>query len=269
MPDYENELGVARSAAELGAGIALEQFMGSPEAEIKPDGTWVTEADRAAEDAIRSRISKVFPQHNILGEEEGLRSAQGADPKKGAPTWIVDPIDGTNNYMRGIPVWATLVGLVMDGSPVVGVCSAPALGERYEAAQGAGARWNGRAIEVDPTPQLTRAGVAMSGTDGFYEAGLASFLEVLSRGSFRTRGFGDFWGHVLVARGALHVMVEPRLSIWDYAPLQPIVSEAGGRMTRLDGGALDGECSCLTTNSILHDEVLRLVEETTPSFAGP
>src|SRR2546423_9661869 len=134
--------------------------MHHPPATRKGDGSWVTEADIAAEQAIRARLAEARPGHNMLGEEDGLHAAGGGDPVAGAPTWVVDPIDGTHSYMVGIPLWATLVGLVVDRTVVVGVCHAPGLGETYEAAAGGGARMNGEPIGVRPTSPPEAMGVA-------------------------------------------------------------------------------------------------------------
>jgi histidinol-phosphatase len=245
--------------AELGGRIAMSHYMRDPEARRKPDGTWATEADWKTEAQIRLRIARVWPDHNVLGEEEGLTSAGGGEPRAGAPTWVIDPIDGTNNYIAGIPVWATLVALRVDASNVVGVCHAPALGETYDAARGTGARWNGAPIEVDPLDRLGDALVCLSGAESFLTSGRESFLKELSTSCGRTRGYADFWGHVLVARGAAHVMVETEVNLWDVAALDPIVAEAGGRTTHLDGtSGPPWPGSCLTTNGALHDEVVAL-----------
>jgi histidinol-phosphatase len=258
MSGYPQELDAALSFARAGGRIAMRHFRKQLESRRKADGTWVTEADWAVEAQIRLRIARAFPAHNVLGEEEGLTAAGGGPPVEGAPTWIVDPIDGTNNYMAGIPIWATLVALRVDGRTVVGVAYAPALQETYDAATGAGARCNGAAIEVDPIDDLGGATVLFASIDGWREAGLEREFGELTRRASRTRGFGDFWGHVLVARGSAHVMVEPELSPWDVAALEPIVTEAGGRLTGLDANAWDGG-ACITTNGPLHDEVLALL----------
>ena len=237
----------------------MGHYKREPEVRKKADGTWVSEGDWAAEAQIRLRIARTFPDHNILGEEEGLTAAGGGAATEGAPTWIVDPIDGTNNYIAGIPVWATLVALHVDGRNVVGAACAPALDELYDAADGEGARMNGEAIHVDESvTKLEDAMVVTPGTKEFSEHGLAGFYAKLTHRCRRSRGFGDFWGHMLVARGAAHVMAEPMLSLWDVAALEPIVREAGGRLTTLDGGPAGDETSCLTTNGAVHDEVLAL-----------
>jgi histidinol-phosphatase len=262
MADYSTELEFARDLAQLGGRIALGHFGRAPRSKLKDDGTWVTEADQAVESEIRNIIAEAHPSHNVLGEEQGLASAGGEAPDPEAPTWIIDPIDGTNNFMRGIPIWATLVALRSEDSSVLGVCEAAALGETYEAAEGRGARLNGSPIAVDPVEDLSQAGIAYSGTNAFYTAGLDGLLRELSLRAFRTRGFGDFWGHMLVARGALHVMLEPKLNLWDFAALEPIVREAGGNITRLDGGELSDGSSCLTTNRALHSQIIELAEQT-------
>lgn len=260
MPGYLTELDAALAFARAGGAIALRHFRTQLQSRRKADGTWVTEADWAVEAQIRLRIARVFPEHNVLGEEEGLTASGGGPPVEGAPTWVVDPIDGTNNYMAGIPIWATLVALRVGGRNVVGVAHAPALQETYEAATGAGARCNGDAISVDTTRSLDEATVLFASLGGWRAAGLADGFDRLTRSAWRTRGFGDFWGHVLVARGAAHVMAEPELSLWDVAALEPIVAEAGGKLTGLDGRPWESG-ACVTTNGPLHDEVLGLLRQ--------
>ncbi|HEV2754329.1 MAG TPA: inositol monophosphatase family protein [Actinomycetota bacterium] len=259
--DFTAELDAAREFALAGGKIALGHYRTQLSSKRKADGTWVTEADWAVEAQIRLRIARAFPGHNVLGEEEGLTAAGGGPPVPGAPTWVVDPIDATNNYMAGIPIWATLVALRIDGRSVVGVAHAPALGETYDAAAGAGARCNGDAISVDPRPPLDDAMVVFASATSWAGTPHARGFDELLRRSRRSRGFGDFWGHVLVARGAAHVMVERELSVWDVAALQPIVAEAGGRLTDLDGNEWGERGGCVTTNGTLHDDVLRLLRE--------
>lgn len=255
--DFARELDAALEFALAGGRIALRHYRTQLSSERKADGTWVTEADWAVEAQIRLRIARAFPDHNVLGEEEGLTAAGGGPPAPGAPTWVVDPIDGTNNYMAGIPIWATLVALRVDGRSVAGVVHAPALGETYDAASGAGARCNGKTIGVDPAAALPDATVLFASVTSW--RGNKGFDEMLERAR-RSRGLGDFWGHVLVARGAAHVMAEPDLSVWDVAALQPIVAEAGGRLTDLDGNEWGDRGGCVTTNGTLHDEVLALLK---------
>lgn len=262
MDDLSRILGVALEIAEAGARIAHGHFGKSPRRERKRDGSWVTEADWAAEAQIRLRLARAFPDHNILGEEEGLSAAGGGPPKAGAPTWVVDPIDGTNNFMLGVPIWATLLGLRVDGRSVLGAVVAPALGETYSGAIDLGARLNGSEIHADDETDLSEAVFTYSSIQAFRESGLGDLFDAISAGVWRSRGFGDFWGHMLVARGAAHVMLEPTLSLWDVAALEPIVSEAGGQLTDLQGKPWSDGAPCLTTNGVLHEQILRLSEQT-------
>jgi histidinol-phosphatase len=259
MDDYGEALGFALELAELGGRIAMGHFGTDVQSKRKEDGTWVTEADWAVEAQIRLRIARAFPEHNILGEEEGLTAAGGGEARPGAPTWVIDPIDGTNNYKSAIPIWATLVALQVEGSNVVGVAHAPALSETYQGALGLGARMNGKPIAVDPLDDLGQATILWSGWKNFAEGGLANFYENLAAKAWRTRGFGDFWGHMLVARGAAHAMVEPSLSVWDVAALQPIVTEAGGTLTHMDGFEWSGRGTVLTSNGALHNDIVQIL----------
>jgi histidinol-phosphatase len=236
--------------------IAMRYFSRSPEVFTKQDGTLVTQADREIETVLRGRILERFPGHAVLGEEEGL---SGVEPLAGGPApprWVVDPIDGTNNFAWGIPIFATLIAMQVDGETQVGVVSAPALGERYDAAVGLGARMNGSPITVSGVGTLAQSRVGFASWRGWVEAGLdRQWASILTR-CRRSRGFGDFWGHVLVARGAAEVMAEPDLQPWDVAALSVIVAEAGGRLTDFSGAPFRGRGSCLTTNGLVHDEIL-------------
>jgi histidinol-phosphatase len=261
MAGFATELEFARDLALLGGGVASGHFRREPEARRKPDGSWVTQGDWETEAQIRLRIARSFPDHNVLGEEEGLTRAGGGDPLEDAPTWVIDPIDGTSNYVAGIPLWATLVGLMIDGECVVGVAHAPAIGETYEAARGSGARMNGEPIRVDQVATLGDATIVSTGYESFAAHGIEAFYVRIVSKADRSRGFGDFWGHMLVARGAAHVMLEPILNLWDYAALVPIVEEAGGRTTTMQGGPLVDGSSCVTTNGALHDTVLAVYRD--------
>jgi histidinol-phosphatase len=255
---HEADLELARELALLGGGIALDRYQRHPPATRKGDGTWVTEADVAAEQAIRARLAEARPRHNMLGEEDGLHAAGGGKPVPGAATWVVDPIDGTHSYMVGIPLWATLVGLVVDGAAVVGVCHAPGVGETYEASAGGGARMNGEPIGVRATP-LGEAMVVSGGLRSAQEQGFERFYRDLSAAAWRVRGLGDFWGHMLVARGAAQIMFDPIVRTWDTTAVEVIVREAGGTITQIDGSPIADGRSCLTTcGPPLHDEVVAL-----------
>jgi histidinol-phosphatase len=258
MHDYSTELQFAIDVAKIGGGVASEHYRKDLGRTRKSDGSWVTEADVATEATIREHIASAWPDHNILGEEEGLTSASGGEPVEGAATWVVDPIDGTNNFLSEIPVWATLVALRVDERSVVGVVNAPALNETYDAALGEGARFNGHGIAVDEVDTLDRATVFFGGGKSFYRLELEHIRSKLTQESWRTRGFGDFWGHTLVARGAGHVMLEPSVSLWDVAALEIILEEAGGRLTHVDGTKFSGKGTCLSSNGVLHDTVVAM-----------
>lgn len=246
---FDEELAFAGELADEAGRIAMSFFRGTFEIRTKADRTPVTEADLAIESMIRQRIRGRFPDDGILGEEEGSEGPW-------ARRWIVDPIDGTRNFAAGIQIWATLIAFTVDGAPVAGVAHAPALGERYEAARGGGARLNGEAIRVSEIGRIDEAAILHGGESAWIDGPQGAELLAMVRASRRDRGFGDFWGHVLVARGSAEVMFEPELSTWDWAALQVIVEEAGGRMTRFDGSTPEHGGSVLTTNGVLHDEVL-------------
>ncbi len=201
------------------------------------------------ERALRSEIAAAYPDDAVLGEESG---STGTAPRR----WILDPIDGTINYDSGVPIWATLIALEVDGEVVAGVASAPALGERYEAARGDGARRNGEPIHVSETDDLAEARIVYTSWRSFAGAGHWEAFERLGRSARWVRGFSDFWGHALVASGRADVMVEPVVNVWDLAPLIVLVEEAGGRLTDLDGTRRIDGGSVLTTNGRLHDQAL-------------
>lgn len=254
-------LSFALEAAEKAGRVAMKHFGNHAAPSLKSDGTWVTEADLAVEAQLRLLIARSWPEHNILGEEEGLSAAGGGPPIADAPTWILDPIDGTHNYMNGIPIWATLIALRDEGRFTVGVCHAPALGETYDAAVGHGARMNGARIQARSTGTLSDATVLYGSIEAFDSKPERDLLDAMVERSWRTRGLGDFWGHMLVARGAADVMVEPELNVWDYAALVPIVTEAGALITQIDGSDLDDPGSCVTAVSGVHEEVVELARE--------
>ena len=215
----------------------------------KPDLTPVTEADRSVERALREHIIAARPSHAVMGEEYGLEGA-------GAWRWILDPIDGTKNYVRGIPIWATCIALQHDDTVTVGVVSAPALGRRWWAARGEGAFAGGEPIQVSKVATVADAQMSYDSVQGFAPHGLETRFLDLARRCWRTRGLGDFWSHVLVAEGAVDIAVEPDVSVWDVAAIQVIVEEAGGRFSDLTGAARPDGGSAVSTNAVLHDEVL-------------
>ncbi|MEX2588122.1 MAG: inositol monophosphatase family protein [Actinomycetota bacterium] len=256
-----DELAFAAQLADIADDISMRYFKRRPEVSTKNDGTIVTQADREAEEAVRRAIQKRYPTHAILGEERGFQGDAAS------PTWIIDPIDGTNNYAVGIPVFATLIALRIDGTTEVGVVSAPALQERYDAATGAGARMNGQPIHVSEVDTLAGATVCIGSYKRMVRCGFGEQLAYILANCRRDRGFGDFWGHMLVARGAAEAMVEPNLKIWDIAPLEVIVKEAGGRAGGFGGKAYpkstdtgpQADTSFMSTNGKLHQSFVDLL----------
>jgi histidinol-phosphatase len=224
--------------------------------ETKPDLTPVSDADRAVERMIRERLAAERPDDLVIGEEYG--GAAGSAERE----WIIDPIDGTKNFVRGAPVWATLIALRAADEVVVGVVSAPALGRRWWASRGAGA-WTAtasatdeRQCRVSSVGTMSDAFLAYGDVRSWARHGRGEQFLGLANAVWRTRGFGDFWAHVLVAEGAVDLSCEPELSLWDLAALQPIVEEAGGRFTDLSGVARPDGGSVLCTNGLLHDAAL-------------
>ena len=248
------DLVFALELADLADAISLERFQAADlVVETKPDLSPVTEADRAVEQALRKRIAEERPGHGVVGEELGAE-------ERGDARWILDPIDGTKNYVRGIPVFGTLIALQRDGAMVLGVVSAPALGRRWGAARGVGAFAGGRPIRVSRVAELHDAVLAYSSLGSWEQHGLGERFTALARRCWRTRGFGDFWSHMLVAEGAADVACEPEVALWDLAALQVIVEEAGGRCTDLSGAARADGGSAVTSNGLLHDRVLAILK---------
>jgi histidinol-phosphatase len=226
----------------------------------KPDRTPVTDADQAVEKLIRSTIAAARPDDAILGEEMGSTS-KTVGPQAGRQ-WVIDPIDGTAGFLRGLPIWATLIALAIDGEPVVGVVSAPALGQRWYAASGHGA-FTTRAAHPEPVSlrvsgvgKLADATVSYNSLPGWINDGRAEQVTRLATGAWRARAIGDFWSYMLVAEGSLDVAGEADLQPYDMAALVPIIEEAGGRFSSLDGEQGVWKGTALATNGKLHDEAL-------------
>ncbi len=230
--------------------ISMAGFRRDIRTETKPDGSFVTEADRSIESMFRGRLRDAYPGCGLVGEEEG---SDGAD----APVcWYVDPIDATHNYMRGIPIFATLVAVAVDGEMQLGVVSAPALRERWVAWRGGGA-WRGdQRLAVSRIATIAESTLVYGSRTADMQSGLMSGLDATLADAWRERGFGDFWGYMLVAEGAAEAMIETGAHSWDWAAPQIIVEEAGGRFTtaskerRIDGP------SAVATNGLIHDELL-------------
>jgi histidinol-phosphatase len=258
MAKLNNDLGFAFALADAADAITLSQFRAHFDVYNKEDGTIVTDVDRATEAELRRRISAARPTERVLGEEYGEGRA-GTEP-----CWIIDPIDGTTNYARGSPIWATLIALVRDEQLVVGVASAPALGRRWWGARDQGAFVNGTRLKVSGVDSIELAAWSFLSVRSFVRLGLLDGLLELSHRAHSTRGLGDFWQHVLVAEGALDFAVDTVMRIWDLAAVKLIVEEAGGRFTNLAGEPPEDSHACLSSNGRLHDEVLRVLQPRAP-----
>ena len=253
MTDLATLHDAAHELADLADAATMRAFRRHLEVRTKADGTWVTAVDEEVERTLRAAVRHRFPDHAVLGEEDGL------DGPPGAPRWIIDPIDGTTNFVKGNPVFATLIGLQVAGEDVVGVASAPALATRFDGVAGGPARQDGRSITVSDVDQLADAEVAFGGLGYFADRGLAEAPARLTRATARQRGYGDFWNHCLVAAGSTDIAVEATVSLWDLAAVKVIVEAAGGRFTDLDGVPTADGGSALSTNGHLHEAVLALL----------
>ncbi|MDY6051932.1 MAG: histidinol-phosphatase [Rothia sp. (in: high G+C Gram-positive bacteria)] len=255
MTNYTDDLRLAHIMADAVDRLTLAKFTSHDFAvDTKPDLTPVTDADREAEQLIRSQLSRVRTRDSVLGEEFG---ETGSSPRQ----WVIDPIDGTKNFVRGVPVWATLIALMDQGKPVVGVVSAPALQRRWWAAQGTGA-YTGRSlaratrISVSSVNKLEDASLSYSSLTGWRDLGLRDKFIDLTDTVWRTRAYGDFWSYMMVAEGVVDAAAEPELGLYDMAALVPIVTEAGGRFTSLAGADGPHGGNALATNGHLHEDVL-------------
>ena len=256
---YADDLRLARDLADMAHVLAIERYQAQDlRIETKPDRTPVTDADQAVEQALRAALRESRPNDGILGEEYGGERAPGRQ-------WILDPIDGTANFLRGVPVWATLVALAVEGEPVVGAVGAPALGRQWWGAVGEGA-WTTdgrgatpRRLTVSGVRELTDASLSYNSLKGWQQEGRTDDLLRLSDCVWRTRAYGEFWSYLLVAEGALDVAAEFDLQPYDIAALIPIVEEAGGRLTSVDGEPGPWGGSALATNGHLHDQVIGMI----------
>jgi histidinol-phosphatase len=261
MAATSEDLALAIELADLADSITLARFRAADlVVETKPDLTPVTEADTAVERAVRARLAELRPGDAVVGEEYG--DTGGSD---GGRRWIIDPIDGTKNYVRGIPVWGTLLALHEGDQATIGVVSAPALNRRWWASAGAGAfAADGlseapRRLHVSAVRALDDAQLCVSGFDGWEEQGRIEALLDLARQCWRTRGFGDFWTYMMIAEGVAEIGCEPVVSLWDLAAPQVIVEEAGGTFTDLAGVRTAAGGDALATNGLLHEQALALV----------
>jgi histidinol-phosphatase len=253
--DYTDDLRLAHLLADDADSISSDRFKALDlHVMTKPDLTPVSDADQAVEESIRRTLSRTRSRDAITGEETG---STGSSSRR----WIVDPIDGTKNYVRGVPVWATLIALAVEDEVVMSVVSAPQLGRRWWAAQEQGS-WTGKSLmkatrnTVSDVRRLEDASFAYSDLTGWEERGRLDETMALMRRVWRTRAYGDFWSYMLLAEGAVDIAAEPELALYDMAALVPIVTEAGGTFTSLDGSPGPWGGNALATNGHLHDAAL-------------
>ncbi|MEP6843343.1 MAG: inositol monophosphatase family protein [Pseudolysinimonas sp.] len=253
-----DDLAVALTLAGEADLIAIERYRAQDlDVQLKPDRSQVTDADKRVEQMIRNHLASARPHDSVFGEEFGVTGESNRQ-------WIVDPIDGTSNFVRGVPIWGLLLALVIDGVPQLGVVSAPALGRRWWGATGHGA-WlqqdggEPRRLAVSGTDELADASLSYNSLKGWDGAGRVDDLVRLSRAVGRTRAYGDLWAYMLVAEGAVDVAGEFDLKPWDIAALVPVVREAGGRVTTVGGTDPLGDDSILVSNGLLHDRVVALL----------
>jgi len=252
----DSDLSIALALADEADAITLRRF-GALDLRVdtKPDLTPVTDADQAVEEQLRKMLTRERPADAVLGEEYG-----GTAVFEGRQ-WVIDPIDGTKNFVRGVPVWASLIALLDDGVPVVGVVSAPALNRRWWAGTGLGAftgfgGGTARRLSVSGVSDLGSASLSFSSLSGWADLGRRDQFLELTDSVWRVRAYGDFFSYCLVAEGAVDVAAEPEVKLWDLAPLDVLVREAGGVFTNLDGRPGPHGGNAVASNGLLHDEVL-------------
>jgi histidinol-phosphatase len=248
LRDFAHEL------ADLADAVSVPAFRSGLEVRTKADGSLVTDADTRIESILRDTIHTRLPGHGVLGEEAGV------DGDGSGPIWIIDPIDGTTNFVKGNPVFATLIAFRDEGEDLVGVVSAPALGSRWDGMSGGPARQDGRAITVSHVDDLARAEVSFGALSILADAAGPGLVADLTRSTERQRGFGDFWMHCLVAAGSTDIAIEADVKVWDLAAVRVVVEAAGGRFSDLTGAPTSEGGSALSTNGRLHDAVLRLLD---------
>jgi histidinol-phosphatase len=259
MAGYSDDLALAHLLADTADSISMARFRADDlKVESKPDLTPVSDADTAVEQALRATLARARPRDSVLGEEFG-RSEAAAGP--GSRHWVIDPIDGTKNFVRGVPIWGTLIALLEGDTPVAGLVSAPALGRRWWAANGVGAyagkhQHAASRIAVSGVRRLADASFCYSSLSGWAEIGKTQTVVDLSLSAWRSRAYGDFYGYMLLAEGALDVMIEPELSLWDVAALIPIIQESGGKITDMAGRPAGDKTSSIASNGLLHETVL-------------
>lgn len=251
----QSYLEFAQETAYLAGRLTLGHFQTGIHPDFKADDTPVTIADRKAEELIRGRIEERYPRQAILGEEYGSNETQGASQR-----WFIDPIDGTKSFMRGVPLYSILIGLEIDGEIQVGVAYFPALDEMIAAARGAGCWWNGRRAKVSNVTSLKRAMVAFSDVANFGKFKREKAWERIKQATYFRGGWGDAYGHMLVATGRAELMLDPIMNAWDCAPFPPILEEAGGYFGDWGGKTTIYGQEALSTTLVLLPEVLAIIQ---------
>lgn len=252
-PEWRARYELAVEATQMAGDLAKTYYESTFAVEHKADESPVTIADREAEQLIRAAVTKHFPRDGFLGEE------YGDQPGETGFRWVIDPIDGTKSFIRHIPIWGTLVGLEYKGEQIGGVAYAPALNMTYRALRGDGAFANERRIRVSEVGKLSEALLCYSSVSWFRNAGKQDvFLELASKTS-RQRGFGDFYGFVLVAEGAAELMIDHGVHAWDVSAVKAIIEEAGGKLTDWNGVSTTEHPHVLASNGKLHAEVLKIL----------
>lgn len=247
----KDDLELATRLADAADEITLARFKARDlKVNSKPDLTPVSDADLSVEKTLREIITRERPDDEILGEEFG------GTPAETGRQWVIDPIDGTKNFVRGVPIWATLIALCDGHTPVMGMVSAPALSRRWWAAAGHGAFLNASPIHVSEVSQLADASLGFSSLSGWADRGIRKQFINLTDTTWRLRGYGDFWSYCLVAEGAIDIATEPEVNLWDLAALDILVREAGGTFTSLEGEPGPYGGSAVATNGLLHQAVL-------------
>ncbi|MEX2543433.1 MAG: inositol monophosphatase family protein [Trueperaceae bacterium] len=255
MSELRRQLDFAIATAQEAGRITLAHFQSDTTVELKADQSPVTVADRSAEQRIRERIEAAYPSHAVLGEEFG-----GPDDQRGSShRWLVDPIDGTRAFVRGVPLYAVLVALEVDGKIEVGVADFPALGETVWAARGEGCYWNGRRCFVRETATLAESVVAFTGASSFARHGREAAWQRFQAATSYQAGWSDAYGHALVATGRLELMLDPAMNVWDCGPFPVILAEAGGFFGNWSGEHTIYGGEALSTTSVLLEQVLELV----------
>lgn len=253
---YDDDLKLAFELADIADAITMMRYR-SPDLEVetKPDLTPVSESDKRVEIALRQRLEHVRPDDTIIGEEFGGADFDPAAPQPGR-AWVIDPIDGTKSYVRGMDTWTTLIALLEGGEVKLGLVSMPALKKRWWAVRGQGSFADGRPIHVSKVGELSSAQFVWSGIEEWDAIGGLDKVVELGRRCWRTRGVGDAWQYMLVAEGAAEIATDPEATLWDLAAVSIVVEEAGGSFTSLDGASGPAGGSGLATNGILHAEAL-------------